>query len=211
MPMITRTTIDRVREAVDMVDTVSAYTDLKQQGRNYTGLCPFHDERTPSFSVNSHEKVFYCFGCEAGGDVFRFIQEKEGLDFNESVEQLADRYGVEIEYEEADPESAKRRETRDRILALLEQTAEFYSKYLWESDEGKLPRGYLEGRGLGQEVLKKFRVGYAADAWDKVLKLGVKSGYSEEELTWGRAHYKRGKGRYIRPLSGENHLPAVGC
>ncbi len=195
MPMITRTTIDRVREAVDMVDVVSAYTDLKQQGHNYTGLCPFHDERTPSFSIDPLQKVFYCFGCEAGGDVFRFIQEKEGLDFNESVEQLADRCSVDIEYDEADPESAKRREIRDRVLALLEQAAEFYSKYLWESEEGKLPRSYLERRGLGQEVLKKFRVGYAAGAWDRLLKLGLKSGYSEDELLGAGLITKGEKGR----------------
>ncbi|MDX6615582.1 MAG: primase, partial [Solirubrobacterales bacterium] len=96
-------TVDRVKDAADLVEIVSAYTDLRRAGTRFSGLCPFHDERTPSFSVDPQEKLYYCFGCEAGGDVFRFVQEKEGLSFPEAVDSLAERYGVEIDREEEDP------------------------------------------------------------------------------------------------------------
>ncbi len=192
-----------------MIDVVSAYTDLKQQGRNFAGLCPFHDERTPSFSVDPQEKVYYCFGCEAGGDVFRFLQEKEGIDFFEAVEQLADRYGVDIEYDKADSAGAKRRDARDRTLSLLEQVTEYYTRYLRESSEAKHVRDYLSDRGLGTEVLKKYRIGYSASAWDKVLTHAKTNGYSEEELygaglvTKGKKGgvYDRFRARIMFPLS----------
>ena len=90
-------TVEKVKAAADIVEIVSAHTDLRRAGVRFTGLCPFHDERTPSFSVDPQEKLYYCFGCEAGGDVFRFVQEKEGLSFPEAVETLGERYGVEVE------------------------------------------------------------------------------------------------------------------
>ena len=99
-----RRAIDRVEEAADIVEVVSPYTDLRRAGQRFSGLCPFHDERTPSFSVDPVGKLYYCFGCEVGGDVFRFVQEKEGLDFPEAVETLAERYGVELERESEDPQ-----------------------------------------------------------------------------------------------------------
>src|SRR5919109_409775 len=96
-------TIERVKESVDIVEIVSAHTDLRRQGQRMVGLCPFHEERTPSFSVDPREKLYYCFGCEQGGDVFRFLQEKEGLSFPDAVESLADRYAVELEREQEHP------------------------------------------------------------------------------------------------------------
>ena len=97
MARFTRDSVDRVKETADIVAIVSAYTDLQQRGQDYWGVCPFHEERTPSFKVNPREKLYYCFGCEASGDVFRFVEEKEGLDFPEAVESLAERFGVELE------------------------------------------------------------------------------------------------------------------
>ena len=102
MSLFTKDTIDRVREAVDMVELVSQKTDLRRSGTRWSGLCPFHDERTPSFSVNPVEKLYYCFGCLEGGDVFKFVQQTEAVEFQEAVELLADRYNVRVEREEAD-------------------------------------------------------------------------------------------------------------
>ena len=99
----TSDTIDRVRAAADMVEIVSAHTDLRRSGVRYTGLCPFHDERSPSFSVHAEEKLYHCFGCGVGGDVFDFVTEIENLDFPTAVEMLADRYGVEVTREQEDP------------------------------------------------------------------------------------------------------------
>ncbi len=112
MSQFTPETIDRVRESADIVEVVSAYTDLRRQGERFVGLCPFHEERTPSFSVKPAEGFYYCFGCEAGGDTIRFVQEKEGLSFPDAVEALADRFGVEIEREAEDPEAEARRRRR---------------------------------------------------------------------------------------------------
>ncbi|MFM9043443.1 MAG: CHC2 zinc finger domain-containing protein, partial [bacterium] len=109
MAMISRDSVDKVKDAADMVEVVSAHTELKQQGQRFSGLCPFHDERTPSFSVNATDKLYYCFGCEASGDLFRFVQEQEGLSFPEAVEWLAERYGVELEREAEDPRAEQAR------------------------------------------------------------------------------------------------------
>ncbi|HSF02653.1 MAG TPA: CHC2 zinc finger domain-containing protein, partial [Solirubrobacterales bacterium] len=174
--------IERVKGAADIVEIVSGYTDLRRAGERYTGLCPFHEERTPSFSVDAREKLYYCFGCEAGGDVFRFVQEKEGLGFGEAVEALADRYGVETEREREDPRAEEARKRRARLGEALERTAQFYAHYLRDSGEAAKAREYLASRGLGEEVLRAFGVGYAPSAWDTVLKRGQAAGYSLAEL-----------------------------
>ena len=137
MALFTRDSIDRLREAIDMVDLVGSKTDLRRVGSRWTGLCPFHDERTPSFSVNAEEKLFYCFGCQAKGDAIGFVEQAEGLDFREAVEQLADRYGVELELENDDPQAEERRRRRERLMKLLDRTARFYATYLWESQEAR--------------------------------------------------------------------------
>jgi DNA primase len=175
-------TIERVKEAADIVEIVSAHTDLRRQGERFVGLCPFHEERTPSFSVDPREKLYYCFGCEAGGDVFRFVQEREGLGFAEAVETLGERYGVEVARERADPRAEEARRRRARLWELLERTAAFYGSFLWESPKAGKARDYLEGRGLGEEVLRAFGVGYAPSAWDQVLTRGQRAGYSVQEL-----------------------------
>ncbi len=174
--------VDRVRQAADIVEIVSAHTDLRQQGGRWVGLCPFHEERTPSFSVNPADKLYYCFGCEAGGDVFRFVQEKEGVEFPQAVELLAERYGVELEREQEDPRSEARRKRRERLRELLKRTAEFYASYLWESKEAGKARDYLSERGLGEEILREFGIGYAPSAWDQVLTRGQRAGFSVDEL-----------------------------
>jgi DNA primase len=174
---------DRVRDAVDFVELVSARTELRRAGpARYEGLCPFHDERTPSFGIDPGQKVYHCFGCQASGDVFTFVQETEGVDFKGALELLADRYGVELEREQEDPGEAERRRRRERLLELLGRTTDYYERYLWESSEAERAREYLRGRGLGEEILKEFRVGYAPSAWDRVLMASRRGGFSEQEL-----------------------------
>ncbi|HZO61124.1 MAG TPA: DNA primase [Solirubrobacterales bacterium] len=198
MSRVTPESIERVRLAADMVEVVSAHTELRRRGARYLGLCPFHDERTPSFSVDPAEKLYYCFGCQAGGNIFTFLEEKEGLDFRDAVEQLADRYGVELEFEQGGRDDERRR-ARERLLELLSKTATFYARYLWDSAEAAGARKYLEGRGLGREVLEEFGVGYAPSAWDRVLVNAQKAGFTEQELqVAGLAQRGRQGGLYDR-------------
>ncbi|HEX4035850.1 MAG TPA: DNA primase [Solirubrobacteraceae bacterium] len=184
MPRYTAESKERVREAVDMIELVGARTDgLRRSGADsYIGRCPFHDERTPSFSVKPSSKVYYCFGCQAAGDAFNFVMETESLDFAGALEFLADRCGITLEVEEEDPRAAERRRRRDRLLELLERTCSYYERTLWESPEGEGARRYLAERGLEEGLLREFRVGFAPSAWDRVLSASRRGGFSEAEL-----------------------------
>src|SRR6201999_4347245 len=119
----------------DMVAEVGRYTDLRRAGGQMMGLCPFHDESSPSFSVEPQDKLYHCFGCGVGGDVFEFVMEKQGIGFSEAVELLADRYGVELQREQEDPQAEARRERRQRLQQLLERAAAYYANTLWGSRE----------------------------------------------------------------------------
>ncbi len=197
MALYTKESKDRVRDAVDFVELVSARTDLRRAGpARYEGLCPFHDERTPSFGIDPAQKVYYCFGCQAAGDVFTFVQETEGADFKGALELLAERYGVELQREAEDPQEAERRRKRERLLELLDRTASYYERCLWESSEAARAREYLQDRGLGEEILREFRVGYAPSAWDRVLTASRRGGFSEQELyATGLAQRSKENGR----------------
>jgi DNA primase len=199
LALISTESLERVKQAADIVEVVSAHTDLRRQGARWVGLCPFHEERTPSFSVDPQEKLYHCFGCGVGGDTIKFVEEKEGLGFAEAVELLADRYGVELEREREDPLAEARRQQRRRLGELLDRTASFYAAYLWESEEAGKARAYLAERGLGEEVLRRFAVGYAPSAWDKVLLRGQRAGFQVEELRGvGLVQRGRGGGEYDR-------------
>ena len=199
MALISTESLDRLKQTVDIVEVISAHTDLRRQGARWVGLCPFHEERTPSFSVDAQEKLYHCFGCGVGGDAIKFVEEKEGLGFSEAVELLADRYGVELEREQEDPRAEARRQHRRRLEQLLDRTAAFYSSYLWESKEAGKARDYLAERGLGEQVLRDFGVGFAPSAWDKVLVAGQRAGFSVAELHGvGLVQKGRGGGEYDR-------------
>jgi len=197
--LISTESLERVKQAVDIVEVISAHTDLRRQGTRWVGLCPFHEERTPSFSVDAAEKLYHCFGCGVGGDTIKFVEEKEGLGFAEAVELLAERYGVELEREREDPRAEAKRQQRRRLSELLDRTAGFYASYLWDSDEAAKAREYLAERGLGEEILRAFAVGYAPSAWDKVLLRGQRAGFKVEELRGvGLVQRGRGGGEYDR-------------
>jgi DNA primase len=187
---------ERVRDAVDMIDLVGTRTELKRAGANrYQGLCPFHDERTPSFGIDPTNKLYHCFGCGKGGDCFTFVQETEGLHFPEAMQFLADRYGVELEVEAEDPQEAARRAQRERLLELLERTATFYVRHLWESAEAAGAREYLAGRGLDEATLREFRVGYAPSAWDTVLLASRRAKFSNQEIVGAGLAVRSREGR----------------
>jgi DNA primase len=213
MPRYTQDSRERVRDAVDFEELVGARTELRRAGaRRLQGLCPFHDERTPSFGIDPVEKLYHCFGCGAGGDVFSFVMETEGLDFAGALESLADRYGVELEREAEDPATAARRERTDRLRALLERTAAYYVRVLWESPEAAAARSYLAARGLEEGTLREFRVGFSPGAFDRVVGASARAGYSESELLAcglaserrdGRGLIDRFRGRIMFPLCDE--------
>src|SRR4051812_37898204 len=192
-----------------MVELVSARSDLRRVGTRWTGLCPFHDERTPSFSVNAENKLYHCFGCGASGDAIKFVEETDGLNFPEAVEMLAERYRVELKQEQEDPQAEERRRRRERLLSLVERATGYYERVLWESPEAAKARGYLAERGLGEEILRTFRVGYAPSAWDRLLMAAQREGYSHEDLAAaglgqkGRqgGFYDRFRARIMVPLA----------
>jgi DNA primase len=199
---------DRVRDAVDFHGLVAERTDLRRMGSQWIGLCPFHDERSPSFSVDPVKKVFFCFGCGEKGDVFDFVEKTQGLDFVQALEFLADRTHVELERASQDPEAEKRRATQDRLRSLLTRAGQFYSAYLWKAAEAEPARRYLAERGLEQAVLEEFEVGYAPGAGDKLIQQAAKAGFSAQDLvTSGLARRREGRvedafrGRIIFPLA----------
>jgi DNA primase len=191
-------------EAADIVEVVSARTQLRRSGARWTGLCPFHDEKTPSFSVNPADKLFYCFGCGKGGDIISFVRETEQLDFAQAVEWLAERYRVTLEFEESSPEQDAARGRRERLLSLLEQATSFYERYLWESPRGEAARSYLAGRGLGEEVCREYRLGLAPGGATLARKAREK-GFTAAELAAAGLVNRRGNdyfsGRLLFPLA----------
>jgi DNA primase len=175
------TSVEAVKAAADFIDVVSARTQLRKAGARYTGRCPFHEERTPSFSVNAVDKLYYCFGCGAKGDLITFVRETEGLDFAGSIEWLAERFRVDLEYEESSPAQDAARKRRERLFALLDQAASFYERTLWETEAGSFVRDYLKGRGLHEEVCRQFRLGFALGG-DSLARKAVAKGFVPEEL-----------------------------
>ena len=211
MSKFTPETIDRVRAAADMVEIVSTQTDLKRAGGGrYTGLCPFHDERTPSFSVNAPEKLYHCFGCGVGGDLFEFVMTTENLDFPAAVETLAERFGVEVTREKEDPRAEQRRQERARLTELMDRAGAYYSNFFQTADEARKARDYLAGRGLGEEILTDFGVGYAPSAWDTLLVRSQQAGFKTGELERAGLATKGSKRRLLRPFPGADHLPDPG-
>ncbi len=160
MARIKDSSVRDVVAAADMVEVVSGRTQLRRaSGSRFTGRCPFHEEKTPSFSVNPVEKLYYCFGCGKGGDIISFVRETENLDFVGAIEWLAERFRVPIEVEEASPHVEQERKRRERLYAVLDQTAGYFERLLWDGDAGAPVREYLAGRCLGEEVAKEFRLG----------------------------------------------------
>ena len=164
-----------------MVAVVEERTSLRRQGGRFVGRCPFHEERTPSFSVNPVDKLFYCFGCNKGGDLIEFVRQTQGLDFVGAVEWLGNRFGIAARLRGVLAEEEARRQRRTRLQALLEDAAGFYERYLWESRPVRSRATTSSGRGLGEAVCREFRLGLALGGGTLTRKAREK-GYTLEEL-----------------------------
>ena len=199
MARIKDKSIEDVKAAADIVSVVSARTQLRKAGTRYLGRCPFHEERTPSFSVNAVDKLYYCFGCGAKGDLITFVRETEQLDFAGAVEWLADRFNVQIDYEETTPQQDARRRRRERLLELLDAAAAFYERYLWDSQAGSLARDYLAGRGLGEDVCREYRLGLALGGATLTRK-ALERGFTRDELLAAGLGNRRGNDYFARRL-----------
>lgn len=173
--------IEEVRQKNDIVDVVSQYVRLTRRGSTYFGLCPFHNEKTPSFSVTPGKQMYYCFGCGAGGNVYNFIMEYENYTFGEALKHLADRAGVELPKIEYSREVREKAEQRAELLEINKQAAQYYY-YQLRTEGGKIGYQYLSGRGLSEETMRKFGLGYS-DKFGGGLYTFLKSkGYSDERL-----------------------------
>lgn len=173
-------TIEKIRISVDIVDVVSEYVQLKKQGRNYFGLCPFHGENTPSFSVSPDKQIFHCFGCGAGGNVFSFLMDLEGYSFSEAAINLANKVNIDLsDYEQPNAVSDKNNET-SKMQEAHELLKKFYHHLLLNTKEGQPALDYLTNRGFTREIIDKFEIGYALDSWDFATKFLQKRGFRPE-------------------------------
>ncbi len=169
---------DDIKQKIDIVDLIGEYVKLKPAGgTNFKGLCPFHREKTSSFYVSRDKQLWYCFGCGAGGDHFAFVMQMEGTDFSEALRELAEKAGVEVKRFITEHANQK-----TRLLALIDLAARFYGKCLFEATGALEARGYIERRGIPEDLAKQFQLGYAPDRWDTLAGFLTKKGYREQEI-----------------------------
>jgi DNA primase len=199
MARIKDTSVEAVKAGADFVAVVEDRTSLRKQGARLVGRCPFHEERTPSFSVNPGQGLFYCFGCHKGGDMITFVRETQGLDFAGAIEWLAERFRIPLEYEDVSPEQAAQRDRRSRLYDLLDQAVSFYERVLWETEVGSFARDYLKGRGLGEAVAKEFRLGLSLEG-NSLTRKALAKGFKREELAATGLTRARGEDYFQRRL-----------
>ena len=178
--VIPKEIIEEIRSRCDIVELISSYLpELSKRGATYKCCCPFHNEKTPSFTVNQERQIYHCFGCGANGDVFSFVQEYDKLDFLSAVQFLADRTGVKIVYKNSD---IKNKDSKDTLLNINNDAASFYHNNLLNSDSGKLCRDYLTKRSLSSDILKEFQIGFSPNGWEELLSKALKKGYKLEDI-----------------------------
>ncbi len=207
--------LDAISARVDAVEVIGRYVNLKPRGRKAWGCCPFHGERTPSFTVDIERGLYYCFGCQEGGSVYNFLMKIEGLSFPQAVKRLGDEVGVEVVVEERDDPATQR---RDLLRELLERTAQYYSELLHRSPLGLPAREYLEKRGLTIQIAEKFRLGWAPTGGEALLQKLEKAGYSlQDGVDAGVLRERQGRtrdllrGRLVFPITnGQGRVIAFG-
>ena len=209
--LISQATLDQIRAASDIVEVIGGYFPLKRTGANFTAICPFHKEKTPSFSVNSSKQIFHCFGCHQGGDVFKFGQEYENIGFLDSVKRLAERAGIPLEFEQS-PEYEKHRAVKDTLLEMHAGIARRWHTALLNDASAKSAREYLNQRGLDQEAIKLFQLGYAPDDWGDTVNWASGKKYDLKLMEQGGLilrkesndrYYGRFRGRLMFPICDE--------
>lgn len=178
--------IDTIKAKVDVADEISSVVVLQRSGKSLKGLCPFHNERSPSFYVFRETQTWHCFGCNEGGDIFSFVQKQQGLDFHETLLYLAEKAGVSIEEpRDRSPEARELSATKERLFRLNEEAALWFNQMLLHSKEAKDARTYAQSRGISSETIQAFSIGYAAEHWDTLTAYLLNHGYTEEELVNG--------------------------
>ena len=201
--------INEVRERTDIIELVSQYVDLKRSGGNHMGLCPFHSEKSPSFSVHAGRQFYHCFGCGVGGDAFSFLMQIEGLAFPDAVRRLADRAGIELEERQLSPEEERRQQQRERLYRVNELAAEYFHQLLMEQPAGEPCRQYLKQRGYGRKAATEYTIGFAAEAWEGLSRYLQEQGVNTEDARTlgliragkqGRGDYDLFRGRLIFPI-----------
>lgn len=206
---IPQETIDEIAASVDIVDIISDYVPLKKTGRNFQGLCPFHHEKTPSFTVSPDKQIFHCFGCGVGGNVFSFIMQADGLNFPEAAQKLAQRVGVTIPEKEMSAEERSAQAKRERWYKINEVAAQFYHKILLKTKWGNNALAYLKNRGIDDDIIDKFQLGVAPPDWSRLLEFMGKKGVSPQELhemglalpkNSGQGYYDRFRNRLMFPI-----------
>jgi DNA primase len=199
--------IEEVRSRNDIVAVAGEYINLKKSGRNFNALCPFHNEKTPSFMVSPEKQIFHCFGCQLGGNVFTFVMKLENLSFMEAVEKLAKRVGLAIPAAARSREAAEKNKEREALYDANELAAKYYEYCLKELTESKIAQNYLRQRGLSAEIIKKFRIGYAPQSGDKFLKAALSKGAKPEVLqkaglvSYNERFYDYFRGRVMYPIT----------
>jgi DNA primase len=204
-------TRERIRAASDIVDVIGGYLPLKRAGANFTALCPFHKEKSPSFNVNPHKQIFHCFGCHKGGDVFTFVKEYENIGFMDAVRRLAERAKIPLEFESS-PGEQQSRHLKDQLLEIHDQIAQRWQNVLANEAAGQSARDYLKKRGVPPEAIKLFRLGAAPETWDDTVnwargknyppELVEKAGLIIRKEETGN-YYDRFRGRLIFPICDE--------
>ncbi|MGM9992224.1 MAG: DNA primase [Candidatus Bruticola sp.] len=187
--------INEIGSRIDISSVIGRYMQLKRSGSKYLGLCPFHNEKTPSFSVDPERGFWYCFGCRQGGNVFQFLMKIEGMGFPEAVRKLAAEAGVEIKFKSDENEAVT---SRQRSLQLLERITNYYSRILFESKEGQAGRDYLKKRRISKKIAQKFRLGFAPTNSIRLLQVVHQAGFSEDDLLRSGVFIKKERG--IREL-----------
>ena len=187
--------IDEVRSKNDIVDVISQYVVLKRSGRNFFGLCPFHKEKSPSFSVSPDKQIFHCFGCGVGGNVFHFVSKIENINFRETVEMLAEKAGVQLPTLENDIDN-KTLELKKKVYEINQIAAEFYHQNLYDTAKAKPAQEYVKKRKLDNKTLKNFLIGYAGN-YNELYQLLKQKGYTEEEILASSLVKKMPDGKYI--------------
>ncbi len=189
-------TIDEIKARLNIVELIGSYVKLDKSGAHWKACCPFHQERTPSFMVNEEKSMWHCFGCAKGGDAFAFVMEMEGLEFREALKMLAERAGVELPQYRGETQN---KETKDRIYDLLELATKFFEKQLWDGVGKEKILAYLKERGLSEESIRKFRLGYAPDGWRHLLEFLTSKGYKSEELEQAGLIIKKSQSQALNP------------
>src|SRR6267143_6213161 len=204
---------EKVKQQADIVRVVGEYVRLKKTGKDFSGLCPFHQEKTPSFTVSPIEQIFYCFGCGVGGDVFKFVMDMEKCEFPEAVKVVAEKCGIAVpRQKDRSPEERKENQQRSVLVEMHREAQTFFVKQLEGTLEGKAARAYLEDRGLDRDAISQFGIGYAPSGGDALLrhlqpkyneKLLVESGLVSRDQSAGRL-FDRFRRRITFPISNES-------